>query len=80
MEEVGLFEAKNRLSHFVHRAKKGEEILITWHGQPAARLVPATHVFDREKARKAIAKMRRLRRGVKLKGLKIKDLINEGRP
>jgi prevent-host-death family protein len=80
MEQVGLFEAKNRLSELVTRAEEGEEITITRHGHPAARLIPAVRVFDREKARKAIAKMRRLRRGVKLSGLKIKDLINEGRP
>lgn len=80
MEEIGLFEAKNKLSELVTRAEEGEEITITRHGRPAARLVPAVRVFDREKARRAIAKMRRLRRGVKLGGLKIKDLINEGRP
>ena len=80
MEQIGLFEAKNRLSSLVNRAEKGEEIIITRHGRPVAKLVPSAPVFDRKKARKAVEEMRRLRRGVTLGGLKIKDLINEGRP
>jgi len=80
MDRIGAFEAKNRLYSLLDRAEKGEEIVITKHGRPVAKLVPATPVFDREKARKAVARMRALRKGVKLGGLKIKDLINEGRP
>ena len=40
MKEVGLFEAKTKLSALVDRVEKGEEILITRHGQPVARLAP----------------------------------------
>jgi hypothetical protein len=35
---------------------------------------------DVERARKAMAEIRELRKGVTFGGLKIKDLINEGRP
>jgi len=79
VEQIGLFEAKNRLSHFVDRAEKGEEILITRHGRPAAKLVPLMPVFDRKKARKAVEGLLKARKGLSLGGLKIKDLINEGR-
>lgn len=37
---VGLFEAKTRLSEYVSRAEKGEEVIITRHNKPVAKLVP----------------------------------------
>jgi prevent-host-death family protein len=40
MTEVGMHEAKSNLSKLVERVEKGEEIVITRRGQPAARLVP----------------------------------------
>ncbi|MDD5705736.1 MAG: type II toxin-antitoxin system prevent-host-death family antitoxin [Kiritimatiellae bacterium] len=33
-------EAKAQFSALVSRAAEGEEIVIAWHGQPRARLVP----------------------------------------
>jgi prevent-host-death family protein len=80
MEQIGAFEAKNHLSALLDRAEKGEEIIITKRGRPVARLVPAQPAFDREKARQAVEGIRKLRRGITLGGLKVKDLINEGRP
>lgn len=38
MIEVGLFEAKTKLSEYVERAERGEEIVITRRGKPVARL------------------------------------------
>jgi prevent-host-death family protein len=40
MAEIGMHEAKTQLSKLVERAEAGEEIVITRHGKPAARLVP----------------------------------------
>ena len=37
---VGLFEAKTHLSEYVARAEKGEEVIITRHNKPVARIVP----------------------------------------
>ena len=39
---VGLFEAKTRLSEYVARAERGEEVIITRHNKPVARIVPMT--------------------------------------
>ncbi len=39
---VSLSEAKARLSHLVDRALRGHDAVITRHGRPVARLVPAT--------------------------------------
>ena len=39
MEHIGAFEAKNRLGSLLDRVEKGEEIVITRHGKPVARLI-----------------------------------------
>jgi prevent-host-death family protein len=83
MEHIGLFEAKNRLSELVTRAKKGEQITITRHGHPEVRLVPVVRALDREKARKAIERMRKLRKKLKLGRFEWnewKRYRDEGRP
>lgn len=80
MQEIGLFEAKNKLSELVDRVERGAEITITRRGKPVAKLVPTDAGFDRAKAKRAVEGIIRLSKGVSLRGLKIKDLINEGRP
>lgn len=40
METIGLFEAKTRLSELIARVAAGDEIVITRHNKPVARLVP----------------------------------------
>jgi len=39
---VSIYEAKTRLSHLVDQVLRGEHVVITRHGRPVARLVPAT--------------------------------------
>lgn len=39
MPEVGMHEAKTKLSQLVERAEAGEDIVITRNGEPVARLV-----------------------------------------
>jgi prevent-host-death family protein len=80
MKEVGAFEAKTKLSALLDLVEAGEEVVITRRGKPVARLVSAIPSFDRERARAAAARIRERSKGVTLGGLKIKDLINEGRP
>ena len=53
-------------------------ITITRHGKPIAKLVPIES--PRMTVAEAIAGIRENRKGLRLDGLKIKDLINEGRP
>lgn len=45
-QTVGLFEAKAHLSELVARAEGGDEIVITRHNRPVARLVPIDAVSD----------------------------------
>ena len=80
MLEIGDFEAKNKLGTLLDWVENGEEVLITRRGKAVARLVPAEPGFDRAKARRAADGLLDARRGVTLGGLKIKDLVNEGRP
>ena len=39
MSEVSVYDAKTHLSQLIARAESGEEITITRHGRPVARLV-----------------------------------------
>ena len=80
MKEIGAFEAKSKLGQLLDWVEAGEEVLITRRGKAVARLVPPEHAFALDRA--AAARIRSMRQGVNLNlsGLKIKDLINEGRP
>ena len=40
MIEIGAFEAKNKLGSLLDRVESGEEIVITRHEKPVARLIP----------------------------------------
>lgn len=37
---IGAFEAKTHLSALLDRVERGEEVVITKHGRPVARLLP----------------------------------------
>jgi len=80
MHEVGAFEAKNNLAALLDEVERGDEVLITRRGKPVARLVPATSGFDREKSRRTAQELLQARQGVTLGGLRIKDLVADGRP
>lgn len=78
MITVGAFEAKTHLSALLERVARGEEVVITKHGRPVARLVPAA-VADRARVDRAITGLKALRAGCTLGGLAWKDLRDEGR-
>jgi prevent-host-death family protein len=56
--QVGAFEAKNTLGALLDRVEQGEEIVITRHGKPVARLAPCANPTDREEAKAALARIR----------------------
>ena len=77
MRTVGLFEAKQKLSELVERAREGEKIGITRRGELAAVLVPAApetslkDIFD---------DIEKIRKRAKLgRGVSVRELIEEGR-
>ena len=57
----------------------GEEVVITKRGKPVAKLVPVKKESTVEERRARIERWRETSKGLSLGGLKIKDLINEGR-
>lgn len=78
METIGAFEAKTHFSALLGKVENGESIVITKHGRPVARLVPA---FGRDSGaiRDSIARIKDLSRGNRLMGLDWKSLRDEGR-
>ena len=55
MESIGLFEAKTHLSELVARAERGEEVIITRHNKPVAKLVPISEVSPELYQRRMVA-------------------------
>lgn len=78
MTTVGTYEAKTHLPELLARVAKGERIMITRRGKPAALLVPPP-AQENQDVQQVIAEMNELRRGNVLGDLSIRDLIEEGR-
>ncbi len=86
MDTVTAFEAKTRFGELLSRVANGEEIVITRHDKPVARLVPeGSASFAR--IQEAVHDINRLREEISLRpGFRrlsrraIKDAVNEGRP
>jgi len=78
---VGSYKAKTHLPQLLDRVEHGETIVITRHGKPVAKLIPASAEKVRPDVAQAVADMlaSRDKQGPKLDGLKIRDLINAGR-
>jgi prevent-host-death family protein len=83
MIKVGAFEAKNILSALLDRVEQGEEIVITRHGKPVARLVPNAGGIDRAQAHTAIQRIRSRVSAIKAHGFDwtlLKADRDRGRP
>jgi len=76
---VAAYDAKTHFSELLERVAGGEEITITRHGAPVARLSPVRRKSTPEKRRAAIESMRSLASRLRLGGVRIRDLIDEGR-
>lgn len=77
MESVGAYEAKTHLPRLLDEVAAGKSVIITKHGVPVARLVPARR--QDPEPRHVIASLRRARSEVSLGELSLADLIAEGR-
>ena len=80
MESIGLFEAKTHLSELIARAERGEELIITRHNKPVAKLVP----IGRERAPGSLRRVAALDglqafAPIELPGVQLADLIGAGR-
>jgi len=83
MRTFGAFEAKNRLSELLELVENGEEILITRHGKPVARLVGtgggAPAKPGSPDVRRAIEELKRLGEQMRGSGLSWRELRDAGR-
>lgn len=85
MISIPLYEAKTRLSELLVQVQAGQEFTITRHGEPMARLVPATRVMAsrgeasrRKSVDATFATLADLRKGVLL-DLPLREAIELGR-
>jgi prevent-host-death family protein len=78
MSPIGAFEAKTHLSELLDRVEAGEELVITRHGRPVARLVPVADA-QQQRAAEAVKRLRAWRGGATLGGLDWRELRDAGR-
>lgn len=80
MESIGLFEAKTHLSELVARAERGEEVIITRHQRPVAKLVPIEPSAPAGRQRR-VAALKALETfdRIALPGVELGELIRAGR-
>jgi len=77
MKQVGVYEAKTQLPRLLDEVEQGETITITRYGRPIARIVPLHG--ERRTVKEAIEAIREFRKGHRLDGITIRELIDEGR-
>lgn len=80
VQSIGLFEAKTHLSELIARAERGEEVVITRHNKPVAKLVPIGKAPDKD-AQRQLAALDALQdfEPIDVQGLSITELIGAGR-
>jgi prevent-host-death family protein len=86
MASVTAFEAKTRFGQLLERVARGEEVVITKHDKPVARLIPEGP-RDLKAVRKAATGLRALRQQIAIRNknrtnptaAEIKSWIEEGR-
>jgi prevent-host-death family protein len=78
MDRIGIYDAKAKLSQLVEEVKAGGEVVITKRGKPVARLVAPEGPRKSSPAR-AAKRIRALCERLNIRGVKIRELIEQGR-
>lgn len=79
MRHIGSYEAKTHLPELLDSVERGEIVIITRRGRPAARLVPMTIDLSGAPAALIALKAFRKQHRNKLKGISYRELIENGR-
>lgn len=79
MKTVGVSEAKTHLAQLLDDVERGEEITITRHGRPVAKLVGAKEKRDGAAIAAAMDRIRELSRGKHATPEEIREWIDAGR-
>lgn len=77
MQTIGAFQAKTHFSALLDQVEKGEQIIITKHGHPVAKMIPA-RIKNQEKKLITIQNLKNFSQS-NLLGLDWKELRDEGR-
>jgi prevent-host-death family protein len=77
IKTVGSYEAKTHLPALLDAVEQGEKVIITRRGQPVAILVP--YKEENISVDEVIEEIIKAHQGLKLDGLSIIDMKNEGR-
>jgi prevent-host-death family protein len=78
MRSVGAFEAKTHLAALLDAVSAGEQITITRHGRPVARLVPPSDTVPVNLVH-TIEALKQFSQGQSLGGLTLQELRDAGR-
>jgi len=78
METIGAYEAKTHLPQLLKRVARGERITITRHGVPVATL-QAPAATGKRPVGEVIADLMEFRQKHRLRGVPIREMIDEGR-
>jgi len=76
---VGAFEAKTKLAELLRRVERGDEVIITRHGKPVARLLPHNAKYAHRDVRRALEDLEALRESVKGRDIDWRAWKEEGR-
>jgi prevent-host-death family protein len=85
MATVTAFEAKTRFGELLDRVSRGEEVVITRHDKPVARLIPEG-TLRQDEVRRSVQGLRDLqqrigrRSNAKLTDREVRAAIDHGRP
>jgi prevent-host-death family protein len=78
MERIGIYDARAKLSELIERVQSGEEVVLTRHGEPVARLVPEKGRRRRSRAT-AVTRIRALARKLDIRDVDVRVLIEQDR-
>jgi prevent-host-death family protein len=78
-EAVAANEVQENFALVLQRVVGGQEVTVTDHGVPVARIIPVRPANSVENKRLAFQKMDEIAARCRLNGLRIRDLIDEGR-
>ncbi len=78
MKSVGAYEAKTHLSQLLEQVAKGERVTIEKHGVPIA-VMQSANPASRQTTGETVEALRAFRKGRRLKGHSLREMIEEGR-
>jgi len=77
--DIGIYEAKSKLSRLVEKAEAGEEVILTRRGRPVAKIVNVAPSSKRSRAL-LLRQIRLLAERVKIpRRVSIREIVAEGR-